>query len=185
MNLKEWADKLQDYFIDKKEHFTMVIQEEDEVTYGVEEECNIDYCKQHNISCSNRHDGGGTIVHAKGSIGINYIYSHDKYGGFYSYDFIKLLAQYLEDKGLNVSVDKNDILVDGYKVASCAENNIPPDYRWCSTSVLISMTQNVDLINKVCLKTMLKEPKGLEEFGITANEIVEFINSWKGDNIYE
>lgn len=184
MNLKEWSNKLPEYFSDKKEHFTLIIQDEDEVTYGVTEECNLDYCIKNNISCSNRYDGGGTIVHARGSIGFNYIYSHDKYGGFYSADFIKTLATYLTEKGLNVTTDKNDILVDGYKIASCAENNLPPDYRWCSYSVLISMTQNLELIKQVCLKPMIKEPKGLKEFGISTEEILKFIEEWKEKIIY-
>ena len=185
MTLKQWSDNLQNYFNDKKEYFTLIIQKEDEVTYGVEEECDINYCLENNISCSNRYDSGGTIVHAKGCIGFNYIYSHDKYKEFLSTIFVRDLYNYFKEKGLNVELNKNDILIDGYKVASCAEINLPPDYRWCSCSVLISMTQNIELIKKVCLKPMLKEPKALSEFGVTLEEMLNFIENWKKENIYE
>lgn len=176
---------MQNYFNDKKEHFTLIIQEDDEVTYGIEKECNINYCLENNIPCSNRYDGGGTIVHAKGCIGFNYIYSHNKYKDFISTIFVRDLYNYFKEKGLNVELNKNDILIDGYKVVSSAEINLKPDYRWCSCSVLISMNQNLNLINKVCLKPMIKIPKALNEFNITTEEMLNFINAWKGEKIYE
>lgn len=40
-------------------------------------------------------------------------------------DFVR----YLKLKGLNAELHNNDILIDGYKVGSFAEVNIPPDFR--------------------------------------------------------
>lgn len=176
--IAEFLNNIDEYKTDKQEHFTLVVQEQDEVTYGFDKDCDIQYCIDNNIPVYDRKAAGGTIVHAKGSIGINYIYSHDKYPSFLSQDFIKDLLVYLQEKGLNVELDGNDILADGYKVASCAENNFPPDYRWCNIVVLISITQNIDLIKKVCKKPMHKVPKALSEYGITTDEMVQFAQNW-------
>ncbi len=181
--IKEFCNNIEKYKTDKKEHLTIVVQQQDEVTYGFENDCNIDYCIKNNIPHYNRSGAGGCIVHAKGSIGINHIYSHDKYPEFLSVLMIKDLLEYFQNKGLNAVLDGNDILIDGYKVASCAENNLPPDYRWCNSVVLISINQNIGLIKNVCLKPMVKVPKALSDYGITTEEMCEFVHEWFNKNL--
>lgn len=176
--LKNWFENIKQLQADKQEHFFFVIQENDEVSYGFNNDCDEDYCKKHNIPCYNRQSAGGTIVHAKGTIGINYIYSHDKIPQFLSTEFIEKFCYYLKNKSLNAVLDGNDILIDGFKVASCAENNLEPDYRWCNIVILLPITQNLDLIKSICKKPMLKIPKGLGDYGITTEEVVEFVKGF-------
>lgn len=177
-SLKTFCDNVYAYKQEKQERLTIAVQATDEVSYGFDKGCDIDYCIQNNIPVFDRNGAGGTIVHAKGNISFDYIYSHDKIATFVSLDFLNDLADYLKEKGLSVEVANNDILVDGYKVASCAEDNLPPDFRWCNSIVQISINQNMELIQRVCLKPMVKVPKGLGDYGITTDEMLKFVCTW-------
>ena len=177
-SLKTFFDNIDVYKQEKTERLTIVVQATDEVSYGFDKDCDVDYCINNHIPVYDRKSAGGTIVHAKGNIGVDYIYSHDKISSFVSLDLLNDLADYLKSKGLSVELKNNDILVDGYKVASCAEDNLPPDFRWCNSAVQISINQNMDLIQKVCLKPMAKVPKGLGDYGITSDEMLQFIQDW-------
>lgn len=176
--IKDFLEKIDEYKTDKKEHLTVIVQKEDEVTYGFDKDCNFEYCNEHNIPYYDRKGAGGTIVHAKGSISIYYVYSHDRFIQFLSCDFIKDLHMYLVNKGINAVIDGNDILIDSCKVASCAENNIPPDFKWCNVGMQISMTQNLELIRNICKKEMIKTPKALSDYGVTLEEMKVFIVDW-------
>lgn len=187
-SLRNWFNNIHASQEDKHEHFMLVIQAQDEVSYGFDKDCNIQYCEDNNIPCFDRQSAGGTIVHAKDCIGINYIYPHSKFPSFLSVDFLNDLTEYFKSKNLNASIDGNDILIDGYKVCSGAENNLPPDFKWCNVVMLISMNQNIDLIRNVCQKEMIKIPKALKDFNIEEEEMMSFIENWfkeKGVNIYE
>ena len=181
-SVKRFLENIETYKQDKQEHFTIVVQDETEVTYGFDKDCNIDYCIEHNIPVFDRKGTGGCIVHCKGSIGINHIYSHDKYPEFLSTKMINDMCKYFVSKDLNATLDRNDILIDGYKVASCAENNLEPDYKWCNSVVLISINQDLDTIKNVCKKEMVKTPKGLIDFGITTEEMYQWCIEWFDKN---
>lgn len=183
-SLKTFFDNIDTYKQEKAERLTIVVQASDEVSYGFDKDCDVDYCVNNNIPVYDRKGAGGTIVHAKGNIGVDYIYSHDKVRTFVSLDLLEDLAEYLKTKGLSVALTNNDILVDGYKVASCAEDNLPPDFRWCHSAVQISINQNLELIEKVCLKPMAKVPKGLGDYSITTDEMLQFVCNWFNERGY-
>ena len=174
----KWLREIETWFTDKKEHFIFVEHETDEVSYASEEDCNIAYCEAHNIPHFNRKGQGGCIVHCKGTISINHIYSHDKYPRMLSSQLVPDFIKYLQSKGLNVKLDNNDILIDGYKVGSFAEVNIPPDFRWGNNVILFSMYQDLELVKNICKKPMNKTPKGLTEFGITSHEVKVWLKRW-------
>lgn len=175
---QDFLDHIDEFRADQHEHLRFAILHQDEVTYGSEEECNIQYCIDNNIPCYNRKGPGGTIVHAAGSLALNYIYSHDRFPEFLSTEFIDDLCIYFKNKNLNAWIEGNDLLIDGFKVASGAAQNLPPDWRWCNIVILVSTTQNFDLIQKVCLKPMIKVPKALSDWGISTKEMIKFIINW-------
>lgn len=175
---KDFIEHIEEFKTDKNEHIRFAILQQDEVTYGYESDCDVQYCLDHNIPCYDRKGPGGTIVHAKGSLALNYFYSHDRFPEFLSISFLRNLCSFLQSLGLNAQIDSNDILIDEYKVASCAEANLPPDYRWCNIVILVATTQNIELIKQVCLKPMKKIPKALNDFGVSTETMIDFIIFW-------
>ena len=71
--------------------------------------------------------------------------------------------------------DNNDVLVDGYKVASGCET-IHNGFNYMGYQ--ISLYQDLETIKNVCNKPMVKIPKALSEYGITTDEMVDFIEEY-------
>ena len=115
-------------------------------------------------------------MNAKGNINIADI-RPCKYG-FIETKFSKDLCEYLQTRGLNVVLDNNDVLVDGYKTASCAGKALEPDFRWIYTCFQISINQDLEAIKNICKKPMVKVPKGLGEYGITTEEMLKWCEDW-------
>ena len=79
----------------------------------------------------------------------------------------------MKEKKINVIIADNDLLIDGkYKCGSYSSRRFN-DILY--TAVHISIRADVDMIHSICLKPMNKLPKGLSEFGITTDEIKNFI----------
>lgn len=132
---------------------------------------NEQYCKENNIEVYNSFNAGGTIIMDKGDVDIVAL---KKEGWKIGEELGNKILGYLKDKGLNITNDGNDILVDGkYKVASYSSINLGNGYIY--TAGHISINPNVDMIKCICLKEMVKIPKGLGDYGITTEEIVELV----------
>lgn len=116
------------------------------------------------------HKFGGTIVNFKDDICIaNFKKNYFTYGE----EMLSLLEDYLRSKGLNASINCNDLIVDGkYKVASYASTNIDGIIY---TAIHISMSVDLEIINLFCSKPTNKIPKGLNDYDITTKEIEHFI----------
>lgn len=81
--------------------------------------------------------------------------------------FIAYFVKWLTSKGLNATTEKNDVLVDGYKVCGmCVNRYGRVDYS-CG---FIGINTNLDDIRAICRKPMVKVPRGLSEYGITTAE---------------
>lgn len=108
---------------------------------------------------------GGTLVANKGDL----VFAHFcgvKNG--WRDRFTAYFAAWLKARGLNVTLNGNDVLVDGHKVCgTCITRYGRIDY----TTIFMSMNPNLDHINAICRKPMQKVPKGLSEYGITTEEV--------------
>lgn len=87
------------------------------------------------------------------------------------------LCNYFIEKGLKATRSRNDILIDGYKVASGCGYNLEPDYKWSYEGAQISINQDINAIKNICLKPMIKIPKALSDYNITLDELLNFIDS--------
>ena len=114
-------------------------------------------------------NAGGVIISGKGSMATGYI-SHDLYNHF-NEDFAAALKDWLLQKELTVTQMGNDILINGYKVASSSTARVN---NMLFSAFHISFSVDLDLINTICTKRMEKVPKGLEEFGISQCELQDF-----------
>lgn len=173
--IKQFKNNLSKFLTEdnKPNHTIYVISTETEVTYG-HTDCNVEYCKANNIPCYDVMRNGGCIVHSPGNISVA-DYRPIKGSGETIDKVLTKLQKYLLSKGINAYFDNNDLMVDGKKVASSAVNIFNPDATWKYTGIQISINNNKELIDKICLKPRLKEPGALSDYGITTEEIVKFL----------
>jgi hypothetical protein len=158
----------------------IVVLNQTEAIYCEDDSCNIDYCKTHNIPCIKMPQRGGCIIGVKGNVFITA--KRKTIGGEALGDkFTKAFAKHLKDnRGLkSTRCDNNDILVDGYKVASAVETTINGCQYMCFQ---VSLYQDIETIKNVCNKPMVKIPKALSEYGITTDEMIDFIEEYWNNN---
>lgn len=131
---------------------------------------NEQYANEHDITILHSNRAGGTIVAFQGDIDFFYVQDKNKVP-----EILNILCNYLRSKGINAYWDPNnenighDIVIDGiYKVATftntICEKNV-------FTAGHISMHVNLELIKHICTKPMKKTPRGLDEYGITTEEV--------------
>ena len=158
---------------------TVVTLENTEVCYGIENSCNLEYCKENNIPYvwQKKLNLGGCIVGTKGNLFIDVKSLYDEDHNIVI-EFANSLVDYFKSKGLNsVRCDNNDIMIDDYKVASGADFNYNHQMHYMGYQ--ISINQDIELIQNICNKPMLKTPKGLSDYDITTEEMRQFcIDYW-------
>lgn len=141
------------------------------VHLGLEEDINEDYCKENNIPIFRVQRTGGAIVSNVGDFDFVVVNNHTNTNQLPPL-FSKLI-QVLNSKGIRFSIENNDLLCDGYKVASYAYRGLPNNLIY--TAMHISMSVNMDLIKNICKKEMVKIPKGLNDFGIYEEDILNIM----------
>ena len=110
------------------------------------------------------HNGGAFVVNT-GDIGVAHIGDLDNK---WLDAFVREFVLWLKEQGLNVTYESNDILVDGYKVCGTSVTRYGRvDYTAC----VIGINTNLDHIKQICRKPMSKVPKGLADYGITTDEV--------------
>lgn len=133
---------------------------------------NKQYCENNNIKVLNTHSMGGVIVNFEGDICIgNYQPTHNNFGEKFLQEFVC----WLKEKKINCTISNNDVLVDGkFKVASYMsvfKNNC------LYTAIHISVNMDINKIKLICLKEMIKVPKGLVDYGIKEKDVIDFSKS--------
>lgn len=184
VTIEEDYKNLMHYLTDEEPVTLICVYQGTHVNYGIEEDCDVRWCEENNIPVHNLQRSAGCIVQADGSIGLFDV--RPSSDGWVEHQILPDFRDYLISKGLNVELIHNDILVDGYKVASAGGMNLAPDYKWQYTCMHIAVYQDVETIRHACLKPMTKEPKALSEWGITTEEMVEWCENWfngfRGEN---
>lgn len=150
------------------------------VHLGLDEDINEDYCDKNNIPIFRVQRSGGAIVSNSGDFDFVIV---DKETNVKEIPpLFQRLIQLLDIKGVKFKIENNDILAieeilnddgekvsQGYKVASYAYRDVPGG---TYTAMHISMSVDLELIKNICKKEMKKIPKGLNDFGIFAEDIV-------------
>lgn len=143
-----------------------------EAIYIDERTCDLEWCKENAIPFARQtyFSNAGCIIAVKGNIFID---AKVKVNGENVADvFSKELCKFFINKGLkSVRCDNNDVLIDGYKVASGCEAIIG---NMNYMGYQISINQDLETIKRVCKKEMVKIPKALSEYGITTDDMVKF-----------
>lgn len=139
------------------------------VHVGVNVDINEQYCKDNNIPVFRVERTGGTIVSNPGDFDFVIVEKEKKYT---RPQILTKLLTLLVSKNQSVVFENNDLLVDGYKVASYSYRDVPGGIY---TAIHISMSVNMNLIKNICNKEMIKVPKGLNDFGINSEDIDKIV----------
>lgn len=130
--------RLLPFYLAMEEHIAHQINDDDcffmwqvqpTVIFGrnqlIENEVNLDYCKQHNINTFRRKSGGGCVYADMSNIMFSYI-TKDENVNFTFNRYINMVALVLCKLGIDVKASgRNDILIDGKKVSGNAFYHIP------------------------------------------------------------
>lgn len=79
------------------------------------------------------------------------------------------ILNFLKHKGVNAWIDGNDVICDGYKVAGESRLKLG-DTGYSYYCFFVSITSDIDVINKICQK-----PMWLAYYGITRQEILDVL----------
>ncbi|MBO4907433.1 MAG: lipoate--protein ligase family protein [Bacteroidaceae bacterium] len=104
-------------------------QVEPSVIFGrnqvIENEVNIDYCRQHGIQMYRRKSGGGCVYADMGNLMLSYI-TRSEQVPFTFHRYMTLIASVLVELGLKATTtENNDVLIEGRKVSGNAFYHIP------------------------------------------------------------
>lgn len=163
-----------DVISNRKQCFVYGIPDDNYVFQGTTTACDCDYCEKNNIKLLPIPNEGGVIVLSKGDVEIGVFKDN---GWDVCNNYMKALCNRLREKVPNIEVLDNDLVIDGkYKCAGSSSRNLG-DARnpYIYTAVHISLNVNLDLINHICKKEMVKIPKGLGDYGYTTEEIKNII----------
>lgn len=176
----EFVNNEFDFLYSNEEEVNIVVLEQTECIYGMNDSCNTDWCDKNNVKYVHQEKlhKGGCIVGVAGNIFIDAKIEYNKDKSLTD-DFAKALSNYFREKGLDsVKCDNNDVMIDCYKVASGCETYLGP---YTYMGYQISIYQDLETIKHACNKPMLKIPRGLIDYGITTSDIEEFCYSyWNG-----
>lgn len=114
---------------------------------------------------------GGTIVNMPGDVSVCITTWGDS---DLAPEIAAKLTNWLTEKGLNITTDGNDTLVEGKKVISWARATTVKG--WCQGVVHASVGAiDLELVKAICTKPMEKVPGALSEYGITADDLVPIV----------
>ena len=135
----------------------------------------IDYCEENNIVLLNANFSGGACVVFEDD--VNIICYHEGFSDI-GQRTLELVNSYLQDKGLNSSIIGNDLIITEdeilYKVGSFASVWINND-RGMETVIHFALNIDNELIERICKKPINKIPKSLSDYGITSQELLDFL----------
>lgn len=140
--------------------------------------CNYDKINQLNYTIYEGLWNGGTCVVFPNDISLCMIAHNENDFGI---KCLQKLQDFLKNKGIKSYKCGNDLIIIEqknntqylYKVASSGSAWKNNSYFECV--VHISMAVNQDLITQICTKPMLKKPKGLNDYNLNTNEILQYL----------
>ena len=175
---KEWIGEATKYIQNGLHKIAYVVVDSPVVIVHRKTQVDETVCNALGYEIVESYNNAGTIVSNAGDVLIGHFYHPNN--GWYD-RFIAHFIEWLKSKGLNAEFVSNDILVNGHKVCGmCVTRYGGIDY----TGGIISINVNLDHIKQICRKPMKKVPKGLLEYGITTDEVVQmFLDFCESDNI--
>ena len=147
------------------------------VNYGRDGDIDFDYCDEHGIPYFFIDRKGGAIVLFPGNIAVDAIYSVSSCN--LAIMFLEDMVRFLEARDIKVSIEGNDLMVNGKKIVGIVGQPLPTPFdKYSYMGFSISINSNAELIDKICTKPMNKIPGALSDYGITTEEVMEWTLDW-------
>lgn len=173
----------------EKELVNLITNMSEEIIYCIHEnplvfkskegEINSTYCETCGIRICNSFNMGGIIVANKEDINMAIM---KREGWNVGKDVLQYIKDRLSYKISNITINNNDILIDDkYKVISFASINA--NNRLIYTCLHFSFNPNIELIKNICIKDMVKIPRGLYDYGVSQEEILEIVSSFEKEKL--
>jgi len=172
---------IQQTIVNGENNFLGSFHTEDWVFHG-DKEFNQSYCEQHNLQILELDYDGGTMISTKDDLGLAVVFN-SKHDLLHTLQTILLnILQAHNTDNHDITIEKNDILINGYKIIGGAIKKIGA---YTVYFFQCSFTLKPELIDNICLKEQLKEPKGMNEFlaldrEVLFKELEAYINNFGG-----
>lgn len=140
------------------------------VHIGLDSQIDFDYCKANKIPIFEVKRAGGAIVSNIGDFDFVIVNKYTLTDTVPA--LLRKIVALLHRRNLTAEISENDLLVEGYKVASYSYRSLPGGVY---TAIHISMSVDMELIKNICKKEMKKVPKGLNDFGIYEEDILKLL----------
>lgn len=140
--------------------------------YG-SEELDFDLCKSLNVRPVNMGYSGGTIVGSSEDFAIEILMPASI--GIDGHDIISKFAEIISTKIEGVTIDGNDILVDGAKVMGSMERHFGHVYVWAAQ---VSFADYTDYITKLCKKSSVKCPSKIDTNLLSREQLEKEVLAW-------
>ena len=143
------------------------------VHYGPEGGFDQEKAKELRLDCYNIRKGGGAMVTSPGD--VVFCYATKNKGGIIN----ELLAPFIKNKLLELGIQcegvGNDLIINERKCSGfmCVDIGSIRYY-----GGHFSINCNLDLIKQICTKPMKKIPGGLAEYGVTTEQMIEWISEF-------
>lgn len=140
--------------------------------YTGKNEYNKDYCDTNNITILDLGYSGGTIVVSDKDLGISFVLDNEIEQIYLTKKISEIISRLFKTAEIN----GNDILIDGYKICGCVYINKGGKHAYMYQ---ISFETDIELIKNICLKEMVKIPRGLNYFrDNTREDLINEIKIW-------
>lgn len=113
----------------ESEDYFFMWQVEPSVIFGrnqqMEQEVNVDYCRQHHIKMYRRKSGGGCVYADEDNLMLSYVTANEQVG--YAFNtFVNMLLLVLRKMGVQaVGTTHNDVMIGDHKVSGTASYHLP------------------------------------------------------------
>ena len=138
LSLPDNATRILPFYLAMEEYAARIIEEDDiffmwqvdpTVIFGrnqlIDNEVNVEYCREHGIAFYRRRSGGGCVYADKDNIMFSYITRSDEVQTTFT-AYTNAVAEMLRGLGLDASAsDRNDVLIGNRKVSGNAFYHIP------------------------------------------------------------
>lgn len=135
----------------------------------------IDYelCEELGVCVAELYHQGGTIIGSNADLGIEIVapLSFSLENGVIMNKFYEIISKYVDD----VTIDGNDILVDGKKVMGAMRRNVGNTFVWAAQ---ISFADYSDIIAQVCSKKSTKIPSYIDSDKLSRNQLESEVLKW-------
>ena len=137
------------------------------------DEINYELCEELGVCVAELYHQGGTIIGSSADLGIEIVapINLGLDATFILDKFHEIINQYVD----NVTIDGNDILVDGKKVMGSMRRNVGKCFVWAAQ---ISFADYTDIIKQVCNKKSIKEPSYINNNLLTRDVLELEVLKW-------